>query len=273
MDDISPSPFDRLLKILRLLRSPEGCAWDREQTPLTMRNNLIEEAYECVSAISSGDSQNLREELGDVFMIASLISLMMEESGEFTVSDVLEEICAKLIRRHPHVFSDARADTVQKIAAQWDAIKAAEKSAEKGPAGAPASTTALDGIPSSLPPLEKAAKIQQRVSKVGFDWDGPAPVWRKLEEEMKELSEAEEHGDRRMMEEEIGDILFTVVNLSRLMGVDPGLALHGTNEKFGRRFREVERRLRGMGMTTRDAGLARMDQIWDQVKREEKASK
>jgi tetrapyrrole methylase family protein/MazG family protein len=263
MDISTQSPFDRLLSVIRRLRAPDGCAWDRKQTPETLRNNLIEEAYECVSAISAEDNENLREELGDILMLVCMLAVMKEERGAFSVEDVLHTISEKLIRRHPHVFGGEKIDNVEQIVSRWDQIKSEEK-------GKPPTSSDLENLPKSLPPLEKASRIQEKVSKVGFDWDGPAPVWAKLNEEIAELSAAEKSGDRRLIEEEIGDILFTVVNLSRLMGVDPGLALHGTNDKFMRRFLEVEKRLHNRAIAAAEAGLPLMDEIWNQIKAEER---
>ncbi len=261
-----PEAFDRLIRILKKLRGPDGCAWDRAQTPETLRASIVEEAYECVHAITAKDADNLREELGDLFMLTALISCMTEETGTFGAADVLESLNEKLIRRHPHVFGDAAVSGVDEIISQWDRIKAGEKK--------PAGRSASFGRFPELPPLERAHKIQKAASKLGFDWNHPDPVLEKLHEEIGELSEAREQSDAGKVEEEIGDLLFTVVNLSRLLGVDPGIALHGTNEKFLRRFSRVEERLKEMGKAPGDAGLSVMDEIWNQVKEEErKASK
>lgn len=257
--------FSRLMEILKRLRGPDGCAWDREQTPATLRGSLVEEAYECVSAIDSGDFANLKEELGDLFMVASLISCMMEESGAFSALDVFDAVNQKLVRRHPHVFGDSAAATVKEIVSQWDRIKKEEK---------PGRRTSSVGRYSGFPPLERAFRIQRGASKLGFDWKHPDPVVDKLQEEIQELSEARNSGESGKVEEEIGDLLFTVINLSRLLGVDPGLALHAANEKFLLRFSRVEERLKSIGTSPQEAGLAVMDDIWNQVKSEErKASK
>jgi len=261
-----PAPvFERLLGIVRRLRGPGGCPWDIAQTPRTLREGLVEEAYECVAAIDGGDDVNMKEELGDLYLLVTLLAWMKEQDGAFTVEAVLEGICEKLIRRHPHVYGDSTAGSVADILAQWQSIK----EREKGPAR-PAS--ALDGIPGSLPPLERAAALQHRAARVGFDWPGPAPVWDKLHEEMGELREAVLALDARRIEEELGDLLFTVVNLSRLLKADPGLALGAAVRKFERRFRGVEGRLREQGVDPSQAGLARMDEIWNQLKEEERAS-
>ena len=254
--------FEGLLHIIQRLRGPDGCAWDKEQTPHTLRENLIEEAYECVSAINASDEENFKEELGDLFMLVTMLAWMKEQEGTFTVPEVFRGINEKLIRRHPHVFGDAKANSVSEILDQWDRIKKEEKQVS-------GEASAVAGLPASLPPLERAYKIQKKVSKVGFDWGSPDPVVDKLREETQELERARATGDRAKIEDEVGDMLFTVVNLARILGVDPGLALHGTNEKFLRRFASVEELLRRKNLTPEQAGLKQMDALWDQVKSEE----
>jgi tetrapyrrole methylase family protein / MazG family protein len=261
-----PSPaFERLLGIVRRLRGPDGCPWDNAQTPLTLREGLIEESYECVAAIDAGDEDNLKEELGDLYLLVTLLAWMKEQEGAFTVAGVLEGISEKLIRRHPHVFADSTAGSVSDILVQWQAIKEREKGPDRP-------SSALEGIPGSLPPLERAAAVQRRVARVGFDWPEAAPVWDKLHEEIGELREAVSTGDSARIEDEVGDVLFTVVNLSRMLKTDPSLALGATIRKFERRFRGVEAKLREEGLDPAGAGLARMDAIWNQLKREERGS-
>jgi MazG family protein len=260
-DDKAASAFGRLFEIVRRLRAPGGCPWDRAQSPYTLRGNLIEEAYEAISAIEEGDEENLREELGDLLLVLTMIAYMKEQEGAFAVEEVLEHISAKLIRRHPHVFGDARKETPEEVIEQWDHIK--ENLEGKKP-----KRSALEGLPRTLPPLERAYEIQRQVAKVGFDWDGVDPVWDKLGEEVRELREAAGCGDPRRVEEEFGDLLFTVVNLGRLMELDPTLALNGTNQKFIGRFQELERRLAAQGLSPKQAGLERMDALWNQIKSE-----
>jgi len=255
--------FERLLAIVRRLRGPGGCAWDREQSPATLRGGLVEEAWEAVSAIDAGDDENLREELGDLYLLVTMIAAMHEERSSFTVADVLEGVADKLVRRHPHVFGDADPGSVPGILAQWDRIKRDEK-------GSDVPRSALDGVPGSLPPLERAAALQHRAAKVGFDWPATGPVWEKLSEEIVELSEAADSGDEGRVEDELGDLLFTVVNLARFLSVDPGLALNRSNGKFARRFREIERRLAARGIAPAEAGLEAMDAIWNQLRDEER---
>jgi len=279
--------FERLFAIIQRLRAPGGCPWDRQQSPRTLRAALLEEAWECISAIDNQDNLNMAEELGDLYLLTTMMSWMKEEEGAFTLESVLQGISDKLIRRHPHVFGKARADDAEQVLVQWDAIKAQEKATSRGDeSGAragratdtrgPSHASSLDGVPSSFPPLERAAKLQKKAAKVGFDWPGPDPVWAKIEEELGELRQAVRaaHGSPHdalaaHVEEEVGDLLFSVVNLARLLKVDPALALHRTNVKFDRRFREVERRLGREGTGPKEAGLERMDALWNQVKSEE----
>ncbi|HET6486310.1 MAG TPA: nucleoside triphosphate pyrophosphohydrolase [Spirochaetia bacterium] len=266
METLPQDAFLRLLGIVQRLRAPNGCPWDLEQTPSTLRASVVEEAWECVSAIDSGDEENLAEELGDLYLMATMVSWMKEQEGTFSVSAVLQGISDKLVRRHPHVFGEAVASTPEAVLEQWAAIKATEKPRPTS------QTSALDGVPGSLPPLERAFEVQKKAAKVGFDWPGPKPVWEKLEEETAELREARESGSDAAVESELGDLLFTVVNLSRLLGVDPSVALNRANDKFSRRFRQVEDRLRAQGSAPKEAGLERMDAIWNQVKAEEAGS-
>jgi tetrapyrrole methylase family protein/MazG family protein len=255
--------FERLLAVIRRLRGPDGCAWDREQSPATLRAGLVEEAWEAVSAIDAGDEANLREELGDLYLLVTMIAWMHEERSAFSVAEVLEGIVEKLVRRHPHVFADARPVSVDGILAQWDRIKREER------ADVPPRST-LDGVPGSLPPLERAASLQKKAARAGFDWPSVGPVWDKLAEESTELREAAGGGEPARTEEELGDLLFTVVNLARFLKIDPTLALNRTNTKFERRFREIERRLAARGIAPAEAGLDEMDAVWNQLREEER---
>jgi nucleoside triphosphate diphosphatase len=254
--------FARLLETIQRLRAPNGCKWDRAQTPTTLRASLVEEVWEAVSAIEAHDERNLEEELGDLYLLVTMIAWMKEQEGTFTVSSVLKSIHDKLVRRHPHVFGNASADSVNEILVRWDEIKAAEK-------GPQASSSTLDHLPGSLQPLERSLALQKKAAKVGFDWAAAGPVWDKIKEEMQELSEAVAGDSTAAVEEEVGDLLFSVVNLSRFLKVDPSVALHATNVKFERRFREIEKRLAAQGTRPAEAGLSRMDELWNQVKSEE----
>jgi tetrapyrrole methylase family protein/MazG family protein len=255
--------FRALFDIVKILRGPEGCPWDQEQTPYSIRTNLIEEAYECVSAIEERDDGNLEEELGDLFLVASMMAYMKEQEGSFRITDTLRHICDKLIRRHPHVFGNAQKDTPGEVIEQWNHIKDHVE-------GKRHKNSVLERVPRTLPPLERALEIQKKVAKVGFDWEQAAPVWDKLTEEIEELRKAESSGDPESIEQEVGDLLFTVVNLARLMDIDPTLALNGTNQKFIARFHELESRLKDRDLRPEDTDLKTMDGIWEQIKTEDR---
>ncbi len=259
MSATTGSLFERLYTIVKHLRGPQGCAWDQKQTSSSLRTSLVEEAYECIDAIDREDAPNLCEELGDLCLVASMIAVIEEERGRFSLADAIEGVCEKLIRRHPHVFGEKREEDVGRILEQWQRIKQGENGKEK-----PAS--AIDGIPASLPPLERALGLQKKAARVGFDWPDPAPVYDKLQEEIAETREAA--ADPRALEGEIGDLLFTVVNLARLLHVDPAMALGASNRKFETRFRELETRLKASGRDWKDVDLAEMDRIWNQIKAE-----
>ncbi len=265
MSSETAASFERLFSIIQRLRAPDGCPWDREQSPRTLRSSLLEEAWECISAIDNGDDANMEEELGDLYLLVTMMAWMKEQEGSFSVSSTLAHISDKLIRRHPHVFGTSAAKSVGEVLAQWDAIKAHEKASR----GEPAPVSALDRVPASLPPLERSLQLQKKAAKVGFDWSEPAPVWEKIDEELRELREALAGPDERKVEEEVGDLLFSVVNLARLLKVSPETALHRTNAKFDRRFREVEKRCAARGLTPAEAGLALMDSLWNDVKSQE----
>jgi tetrapyrrole methylase family protein/MazG family protein len=254
--------FGKLYEIVKRLRAPDGCPWDRKQDPYTIRTNLIEEAYECVSAIEEQDDENLEEELGDLLLVVTMIAYMKEQEDQFKLTRVLEHICSKLIRRHPHVFGDAKKETPDEVIEQWNHIKDHVE-------GKKPKHSVLERVPRTLPPLERALEIQKKVSKVGFDWDHVDPVWEKLEEEIEELKTAHDGRDVRRIEQEFGDILFTVVNLGRLMNIDPTLSLNGTNQKFINRFQELERRLKEQGRKPEDLDLDALDSIWNQIKTED----
>jgi tetrapyrrole methylase family protein / MazG family protein len=265
MSTEASASFERLLSIIQRLRGPDGCPWDRQQSPRTLRPSLMEEAWECVSAIDNGDDVNLEEELGDLYLLVTMMAWMKEQEQSFSVSSTLAHIADKLVRRHPHVFGSAEATSVEQVLTQWDAIKAHEK-ATRGEVPRP---SALDRVPRSLPPLERSAQLQKKAAKVGFDWPGPEPVWNKIDEELRELREALGSGDARRIEDEVGDLLFSVVNLSRLLEVSAETALHGTNAKFERRFRAVEKRCAALGVAPAEAGLEMLDRLWNEVKAQE----
>jgi len=260
--------FNRLHETIRRLRAPGGCPWDREQTPETLRETLIEEAYETVEAITEGDTDHVCEELGDVFLNAVMLSYMYEQQESFTVTDVLETVSDKLIRRHPHVFGETdgyagpgsgnETDTPEKVLNQWDEIKQ-KVEGRKG-------SSALDGVSMGLPSLERAKKLQKRASKCGFDWEHSDDVWPKVDEELAELREAAAGGNPERIEEELGDVLFSLVNIARHLKVDPGVALTRTNAKFVKRFTHVESSMKEAGLPMDKDHLADMDRFWNELR-------
>jgi len=261
--------IDRLIEIMAALRTPgTGCPWDLEQDFRSIAPYTIEEAYEVAEAIELGDLGELRDELGDLLLQVVFHSRMAQEQGAFAFPDVVAAICDKLVRRHPHVFGDGGASTPEGVTAQWSEIKAAEKAAK----GAPAPESLLDGVPLALPALTRAVKLQQKASKVGFDWNDAAHVMGKIREETEEVAAELTAGvDPKALEEEIGDLLFVVSNLARHARVDPEQALRGANAKFERRFHHIEHRLAEMGSSAEAATLDEMEALWVEAKRLEKA--
>ena len=257
---MTDASFSEFFDVIRTLRGPDGCPWDRKQTPESMRPYLLEETYEVLDAVDMRDDAELREELGDVFLIATMMAYIKEQEGSFTVGDVFDHIREKLIRRHPHVFGTAEAETPEAVAAQWDRIKTDVEGK--------AHPSALDGVPEGVPPLSRAFELQKRAQKRGFDWDNPRPAADKVTEELDEIL-ALDPADHVAVESEIGDLLFSVVNLSRKMGVDPSVALHQANGKFKRRFKAVEEEMERRGIDMSSEELETMDAIWSQTKRTE----
>ncbi len=255
-------PVDRLLAIMRRLRAPGGCPWDREQTLASLKKYLVEECYEELDAIDSGHPDKIREELGDVLLQVVFQSQICAEAGRFTFEDVAATIADKLIRRHPHVFGDVRVSGADDVLRNWDAIKREERAAEPA-------RSVVDGVPKSMPALLKADQVQARAARIGFDWDETHQVIAKLDEEIAELKEALAGGRADRIRDEMGDVLFTVVNLGRFVDIDAEHALNQTTEKFMRRFRAVEARIHAGGRKVQDCTLAELDAIWDAVKAEE----
>ncbi len=255
----------RLLDIMARLRSESGCPWDREQTLETLKPFLVEESYELIDAIDSGAPDAHREELGDVLLQLVFQAQIRREQGQFGFADVIDTLAEKLIRRHPHVFGTTEVTGSGDVIRNWDAIKAKEKGDDEG------ARSALDGVPRHLPALQKAHQVQSRASRVGFDWSAVHDVMAKIEEELLELKQAMGERSRDAITEEIGDLLFSVVNIARFQGINSEEALSRTIAKFVRRFREIERRVRAGGRTLADCGLEEMDAIWNEVKREEAA--
>ena len=257
--------MQRIVDIMARLRAPDGCPWDLAQTPSSLKPYVIEEAYEVCEAIESDDPQKLKEELGDLLLQVVFQAQIAQEHGHFAIDDVVNAISDKMERRHPHVFGSETAATAAEVQDRWEQNKAKERA--KNPKEAQGM---LAGIPKSLPALLKARRVTEKASLIGFDWPDAAAVHAKLDEEIAELRAAEASGDPEAIREELGDVLFTLVNLGRFLSADPEDALRRTLEKFMRRFRHVETRLAEMGIPLEDAGLQAMDALWDEAKRLEK---
>jgi len=261
----------RLIEIMAALRTPKtGCPWDLEQDFATIAPYTIEEAYEVADAIARRDLEDLRDELGDLLLQVVFHARMAQEQGAFDFSDVVEAITTKLIRRHPHVFGDARDLTPEAVKGLWDRIKADERAVRRA-GGAAEPEGALAGVPTALPALTRALKLQQKASKVGFDWNDPRAVLAKIREEADEIEAALDAGETPHAAAETGDLLFAVVNLTRHFDADPESVLRMTNQKFERRFAWIERTLAARGRTPTEATLAEMDALWDAAKAAEKA--
>ena len=248
------------------LRTPgSGCPWDLEQNFATIAPYTLEEAYEVADAIARGDLDDLREELGDLLLQVVFHARMAQEQDAFDFGDVVETLTTKLLRRHPHVFGDTRNLTPEAVKGLWDSIKAQEK-AERRARGKAEQTGTLAGVPLALPALTRALKLQDKAAKVGFDWNDPLAVLKKIREEADEIEAEIAAGNRVASAEEVGDLLFAVVNLARHLGADPETALRQTNAKFERRFASIERALAALGKSPQDASLAEMDALWDAAK-------
>lgn len=251
--------LDRLRAIMHRLRAPGGCPWDAEQTHGSLVSNLIEEAYETVDAIQRCDMKHLQEELGDLLLQVVFHSELAQEAGRFDLDEVARGISDKLVRRHPHVFAASDAATTDAVLQQWDAIKREEKGEEDEPY--------LHGTGKGLPALLRASKLQKKAAKVGFDWPTQTGVLAKIREEVLEVEAAVDAQDLPAVDEEIGDLLFSVVNLVRFRKLDPEVVLAASNEKFERRFGDMERRLKALGLTLEAATAEQMDEAWEAAKR------
>ena len=271
---MSPSrDITRLIEIMAALRTPgSGCPWDLEQNFATIAPYTIEEAYEVAEAIARGDLEDLRDELGDLLLQVVFHARMAEEAGAFDFGDVVHAITAKLLRRHPHVFGDSGALPVAAVNELWDRIKADEKVARAARRELPGAGRAetLADVPTGLPALARALKLQQKAGTVGFDWNDPRAVLAKIREEADEIEGAIAQDERDRIAGEIGDLLFAVVNLARHLGADPETALRATNAKFERRFAAIERALAERGKSPRESTLTEMDALWDAAKAAEK---
>ena len=280
--------FNRLYNVVKILRCPEGCPWDKEQTPLSMRRDLIEEVFEAIDAITQEDSFHAKEELGDVMLNATMISYMYEQKGDFSVAEVLNELAEKLIRRHPHVFPESEGSVCantpvkngEQVLNQWDRIKENLEGRK--------TECILDEVPQGFPPLLKAYKMQKKAAKKGFDWDNVEDVKAKITEELAEVEEArlkvnellknqdahvfemksskEADEAQKELEGEIGDLLFAVVNYARHLGVDPETALNATNTKFHKRFSYVQKKMEENEIPMIQENLSKMDEFWNEAK-------
>jgi tetrapyrrole methylase family protein/MazG family protein len=268
--------FEKLYEIIVRLRGPGGCPWDIEQTPLTLRSDLIEETYECVEAIDEQNPPHIKEELGDLFLLVTMLSYMNEQEGHFTVAEVLQELSEKLIRRHPHVFENAKgADpslTSEEVLVNWAKIKVEQE-------GRKPKDSLLDEVSRGLPPLDRAWKLQKKAAKAGFDWPDVSGVIAKIKEELQETeaaminapassaaSAAVASASNTALEGELGDLLFSVVNLCRFLSIEPSVALQRTNIKFTERFKHVERRMKETGREMNAKNLDIMNRYWDEAK-------
>ena len=252
--------FDDLVRIMKFLRAPDGCPWDRVQTHESIRSNLIEETYEVIEAIDTKDNELMREELGDVLLQVVFHSEMAEEDNAFNIGDVIDELCRKLIVRHPHVFGDVKAENSEDALKSWDDVKMETKSQEK-------QSEAMLGVSRALPSLMRAEKIQKKAAKVGFDWACAEDAMQKIPEELSELKEAVSGGDSARISEELGDLLFSVVNVARLLKTDSEKALYDACDKFTSRFASLEALAEERGIDVKSVGSDQLNSLWDEVKK------
>ena len=255
----------RLRDIVARLRAPDGCPWDREQTHASLRAGAIEEVYEMVEAIDAGDDPHFKEELGDLLLQVIMHAQIAGEEGRFDLEAVAAEVAEKLVRRHPHVFGENKLGDSDAVLKQWDEIKKAERESK----GAPADASALDGVSAALPALMRAEKVQKRAARVGFDWEQLDAVVAKISEEVAEVEEEIRAGDRAKLEDELGDLLFAVVNLTRKAKFEAEILLNQATNKFVRRFHALEAEAARLGKRLPEMSLAEMDGIWETLKERE----
>ena len=251
--------FERFLDVLDELR--EKCPWDRKQTNESLRPNTIEEVYELSDALVADDTQNICKELGDVLLHVAFYAKIAQEREQFDMKDVCDRLCEKLIYRHPHVFGTAKAETAGEVCKNWEQLKRTEKDGNK---------SLLSGVPTSMPSLIKAFRMQEKAANIGFDWDKKEDVWAKVQEELAELQAEMDKGDKENMQKEFGDFLFSLVNAARLYDINPDTALELTNRKFRNRFGYVEECSKQQGRNLQDMTLAEMDSLWNEAKAQEK---
>ena len=253
--------FEKLVEIMERLRGPEGCPWDREQTHESLKKYLLEETYETLEAIDSGDMSELCSELGDLMLQIAFHAQLAKERGNFDIEDSLDRINEKLLRRHPHVFGDAEVACAEEVLHQWDRIKMDEKGFERR-------ASILDGVPKILPALARAMEVSKRAARAGFEWPSLDAVFAKQEEEVGELKDELHQGDTKRIAEEIGDLLFTIVNVARWTKVDPEDALRTMIERFTSRFVQIEEAAHAGGRSLEDLSMQEMDAVWDRAKQE-----
>ena len=254
--------FDDLVRLMTKLRGPEGCPWDREQSLSDLKPFVIEEAYEVVDAIDRNDRHSLLEEVGDLLLEAVFIAEITREEKSFDIYDSVTAIHDKLVRRHPHVFGDVEAGDAEQVLVNWEKLKNEERKAEN--------KSVLAGVPQSLPALLKASRLTEKAARIGFDWRRTEDVFDKIDEEMGELRDAVAKSDAASVEEEIGDLLFTLANIARKLEINPEEALQSTNRKFMRRFESMETAVRASGRNLDDLSLEEMDRLWDDAKSAER---
>ena len=259
--------FQRLLDVMKRLREPGGCPWDREQTATSLKPFLIEEAYEVLEAIESGRSAAVREELGDLLFQIVFHARVAEEQGDFTMTDLLGQLIDKMVRRHPHVFGDASVGTATEALTQWEAIKQREAETRGQ------RRSLLDGVPRALPSLLRAQRVQSKAARVNFDWPDARAAWLKVEEEIREAADAVASGDAGRIREELGDALFSIVNVARLSALDADDALHGAIEKFRRRFSDMEADLAARGTSVSAVTQDELERSWEAAKAGERGEK
>jgi MazG family protein len=264
MTQSSGVAFEQLLAIMARLRGPQGCPWDLTQTRSSLKPFLVEEAYEVLEAIDAGDARGLLEELGDLLFQVVFHAQIGAEEGTFQMSDVLRHVCEKMTSRHPHVFGDARVDTPEAALLQWETIKQGEGKPGGG------TRSVIDGVPRALPGLLRAQRMQSKAARVKFDWPDAATAWGKVQEEVAEVADAMAAGDPHQVREELGDLLFSVVNVARLSSIDAEDALQGAIEKFRRRFQAMEAALAAAGTSVTAAGQDELERSWEAMKARER---
>ncbi|MFP6889526.1 MAG: nucleoside triphosphate pyrophosphohydrolase [Nitrospinota bacterium] len=261
--DLNKRGFAKALEVMARLRAPDGCPWDQEQDHETLKPYLIEEAYEVIEAIDSGDAARLREELGDLLLQVIFHCRLAEEKGLFDAAEVAEKLADKMIDRHPHVFGEGAADTTKEVLRTWEISKRKERTARGESNGTP---SILDGVPLAIPALQRSHRLQSKAARVGFDWPDAEGASAKVEEEWNELKKALRRGDSKSAEAEMGDFLFAAVNYARKLGMNAEDTARGAIDRFTARFHSIDSALRGRGLSPEDVPLEELDRLWDQAK-------